>query len=222
MARKEKFDYFEAFVHISEYAVQYANELVDYLCSHYDKEKEIGTLDPNEVLNRFNELHHIEEASDRITADVAENLMIEFITPIEREDILELAEELDTVVDELDDVLQRMYMHNLTIITPDIIKMVEVVRKTTMAVNSACEKFTHFKKSKSIKEYIHEVHICEDEGDRIFIESVHRSYKDAEEGKYEHPLIAIGMYGVLSALEKCCDACERAADIMVAVRLKNS
>lgn len=222
MARKEKFDYFEAFVKISEYAVQYADELVDYLSSHYDEDKKLGSIKSKEVLEKFNSLHEIEEASDKVTAEVAENLMIEFIAPIEREDILELAEELDTVVDELDDVLQRIYMHNLTVITPGIMKMVRVVQKTTVAVHSACEKFTHFKKSKSIKEYISEVHKCEDEGDRIFIESVHRAYKHAEEGKYEHPLIAIGMYGVLSALEQCCDACERAADIMVAVRLKNS
>ena len=32
----------------------------------------------------------------------------------------------------------------------------------------------------------------------------------------------VGLYGVLSALEKCCDACECAGDIMVTVRLKNS
>lgn len=222
MARREKFDYFDAFVQISTYAVEYADKLVDYLTSHFDEEKQVGHIDSDDVIARYNEFHVIEEASDKVMQDITENLILEFITPIEREDILELAEELDTIVDELDDVLQRIYMHNLTIITPDIIRMVNVVKKTTDAVNSACEKFTHFKKSKSIKEYIREVHKCEDEGDRIFIESVHRSYKDAEEGKYEHPLMALGMYGVLSALEKCCDACERAADIMVAVRLKNS
>ena len=51
---------------------------------------------------------------------------------------------------------------------------------------------------------------------------MHRVYKDAEEGKFDHPLFAVGLYGVLSALEKCCDACECAGDIMVTVRLKNS
>ena len=31
MARKHKFDYFDAFVKIGEYAVEYANELVKYM-----------------------------------------------------------------------------------------------------------------------------------------------------------------------------------------------
>ncbi len=222
MARKHKFDYFEAFVEISNYAVEYADELVEFLTSHYDEEKHLGTTSAEEVLERFNALHKIEEKSDKVVQDITENLMFEFIAPIEREDILELADELDTVVDELDDVLQRIYMHNVTVITPEIIEMAQVVQKTTGALQCACEKFTHFKKSKSIKDYIKDIHKYEDEGDRVYIESVHRIFKSAEEGKFEHPLIAVGFYGALSALEKCCDACECAGDIMVAVRLKNS
>lgn len=222
MARKEKFDYFEAFVAIGSYAVEYADELVKYLESHYEVDKAMGSLRPDEVIERFYELHDIEEKSDKILQDITENLVTEFITPIEREDIIELAEELDTVVDELDDVLQRFYMHNVTIITPEIIEMAQIVQKTTAATHAACERFTHFKKSKSIKDYIREIHACEDEGDRIYIKSVHDVYKHAEAGKFEHPLIAVGLYGVLSALEKCCDACERVGDIMVTVRLKNS
>lgn len=222
MARKHKFDYFEAFVDISECAVEYADELVAYFEAHYDKDKKTGDIDPDKAIEKYKELHEIEEKSDKIIQDITENLVTEFIAPIEREDILELAEELDTVVDELDEVLQRIYMHNLTVVRPEILKMAHVVQKTTVALHSACEKFTHFKKSKSIKEYIREIHKYEDEGDQVYIESVHRIYKKAEADKLDHPLFAVGLYGVLSALEKCCDACERAGDIMVAVRLKNS
>ena len=222
MAHKHRFDYFDAFVQISNYAVEYADELADYLMGHYDEEKRLGFISPDEVLERYKVLHDIEERSDSVVQEITENLIVEFIAPIEREDILELADELDTVVDELDDVLQRIYMHNVTVITPGIIEMVQVVQKATHAVQAACDKFTHFKKSKSIQDYIKAIHEYEDEGDRVYIESVHRVYKDAEEGKFDHPLFAVGLYGVLSALEKCCDACECAGDIMVTVRLKNS
>lgn len=222
MARKNKFDYFDGFVKISNCAVEYADAIVEYLTSHFDEEKGMGSISSEEVLERFHELHHIEEKADEVTQAITESLVTEFIAPIEREDILELAEELDTVVDELDDVLQRIYMHNVTIITPEILDMVRVVQKTTFALQSACERFVNFKKSKSIKSQIRDIHKYEDKGDRVFIESVHRVYKNAEEGQYPHPLVAIGLYGVLSALEKCCDACECAGDIMVIVRLKNS
>lgn len=222
MARKEKFDYFQGFVEISNCAVEYANELVDYLTSHFDEEQGLGHVDSAEVYEKFNSLHSIEEKADKVMQDITENLVTEFITPIEREDIVELAEELDTVVDELDDVLQHFYMFNVKIVTPQIIEMAKVVQRTTIAMQAACEKFTHFKKSKSLKDYIKKIHQYEDEGDTVYIESVHSIYKSAEEGKLGNPLIALGLYSVLSALEQCCDACESAGDIIVTVRLKNS
>ena len=222
MARKQKFDYFKAFVKISDYAVQYADELVRFLESQYDEEKQIGMLDQGAVLEHLLSMHKIEEDSDQITHDITDHLSTEFIAPIEREDILALCDELDTVVDELDDVLQRIYMYNLPFITSEVMEMAHIVHKSTLALHSACEKFTHFKKSKSIKSYIVELNSCEDEGDKVYIKSVHNIYKRAQEGEFEQAFIPIGLHGALSALKECCDACEAAGDIMVTVRLKNS
>lgn len=222
MARKNRFDYFQAFVDISNHAVEYADELISFLEEHYDEEKQEGHFNQSEVLERLTSLHTIEEESDKITHEITEHLSTEFIAPIEREDILALSDELDTVVDELDDVLQRIYMYNVTLITPEVIEMAHIVHKSTVALQSACNKFTHFKKSKSIKDYIVQINDCEDEGDRVYIKSVHNINKRALEGAFDHPLTSMGVAGVLSALEKCCDACEAAGDIMVTVRLKNS
>ena len=111
MARKNKVDYFELFVKISEYAVEYVQKLSEFFSEHYDAQAGIGHIDPNEALLKFQELHNIEDASDDVTHTIANELINEFVTPIEREDILALATELDDVVDELDEVLQHMYMY---------------------------------------------------------------------------------------------------------------
>lgn len=222
MARKNKFDYFKAFVKIGDYAVQYADEMIAFLEKHYDAEKEAGHVDSKEVLDQLSSLHEIEEASDHVAHEIIEHLSTEFIAPIEREDILALTDELDNVIDDLDDVLQRMYMYDITIITPEVMEMAQIVHKSTVALQAACNKFTHFKKSKSIKSYIVEINNWEDEGDRVYIKSVHNINHRARLGAFEHPLDSMGVCGVLSALEKCCDACEAAGDIMVTVRLKNS
>jgi predicted phosphate transport protein (TIGR00153 family) len=222
MARKRKFDYFSAFMDMSNYAVKYADKLVGFLEEHYDEETKSGAIKSSEVLEKLTELHEIEESSDKITHTIEENLVTEFVAPIDREDVMKLADELDTVVDELDDVLQRMYMYNVTTITSEIIDMARVVHKATVALQSACDGFTNLKKSKSIKKYIVEINDCEDEGDQIYIKSVHNIYKRTEEGAFDHPLVAVGLVGVLSSLEKCCDACESVGDSIVMVRLKNS
>ena len=223
MARKNKVDYFELFVKISEYAVEYVQKLSEFFNEHYDAQAGIGHVEPSETLLKFQELHNIEDASDDVTHTIANELINEFVTPIEREDILALATELDDVVDELDEVLQHMYMYCVTTITPEVIEMLQLVQKSVVAVNIACQKFTYFKKSQSIKEYLVRVQDIEDEGDTVYIEAAHRIFCSAKAG--EGPVTgveAFGLAGVLAALEACCDACENVADSVVTVITKNS
>ena len=222
LARKHKFDYFEAFVKIADYAVEFADELVEFLKDHYDEEKGEGKVSSKETLARLEELHKIEDASDDVVHELVRHLSNEFVTPIEREDILQLSDGLDNVVDELDDVLQRMYMYHMTTITSEVIEMAQVVQEATCAEQKACEKFTHFKKSRSINDYVVKINDCEDRGDRVYIRSVHRIFSRAKEGSFDSPLDAVGLAGVLAALERCCDACEDVGDSIVTVLMKNS
>lgn len=222
VARKHKVDYFETFVKISEFAVEYANGLVGFLEEHYDEEARIGTLEPREALVKLQELHKIEEASDEVTHTIVSHLVNEFVTPIEREDILALAEELDDVVDELDEVLQHLFMYCVTTITPEVLEMAHVVQKATEAVHVACQKFTYFKKSHSIHDYIVSIHDYEDEGDLTYIRAVHEIFARAKQGDAAAGMEAFGLAGVLAALERCCDACEAVGDSIVTVITKNS
>lgn len=222
MARKQKFDYFDAFVRISDCAVDYANALVEFLDKEFENHDSVNRINPDDTIMRFNELHKIEEKADGVTHEIYTQLADEFVTPIDREDILDLVSELDSVVDDVDEVLQRMYMYNISILTLEVIDMAHLVQKTVVALRTACEKFTHFKKSKSIHEYIVKVHDCEDEGDRFYIKAMHDLYARRENGDEWTAFDAFGLGGMLAALERCCDACEAAADTIALVLVKNS
>lgn len=222
MARKKKFDYFEALESIAKLACEYSDRLVDFLEGHYSAKKHEGSLTAKETLDKLSELHAIEDDADRIVSDVTAHLVDEFMTPIEREDILTLVYELDDVVDELDDVLQRMYMFNVTLITPELIEMAKVVQQATDASRKALKRLANYKKTKTIKESIDKIHELEDEGDLVYIKSVHAIYVRAGEGAFANPLTAHGLHGVLQALEYCCDSCESVADTMVTVVMKNN
>lgn len=222
MARKKKYDYFEALENIAELGVEYSEEVTKFLEGTFGEDSELGAITPKEVLEKLTELHSIEEKADEIVHEVTAKLAIEFMTPIEREDILALVNELDEIVDEIDDVLQRMFMHNLSIVTPEIVEMSKVVVETTNAVHKACKRLTNYKKAKTIKAQIDKVHELEDNGDVVYIRSVHNVYAAGMRGEYENPLVATGLAGVLQALERCCDACEEVADTMVIVVMKNN
>ena len=47
-----------------------------------------------------------------------------FITPIEREDIILLSQNIDEMTDKIEDVLLRIYCNNVQTIRPDALKLV--------------------------------------------------------------------------------------------------
>lgn len=222
MARKHKIDYYEMFIKTSDYAVQYAQELVAFLESHFDEDAGTGTFAPSEPLLKLQELHAIEEAADSVTHEVITNLAGEFVTPIEREDILSLAEQLDDLVDDIDEVLQRIHMYCVWEFTPEVLTMARTMLQATEAVQVTCTKLTYFKKSNSINDYIVRIHDCEDEGDVIFTRAVHKVFERAMSGQLSTSAFAYGIERVLTSLEKCCDRAETVGNTITTVITKNS
>lgn len=219
VARKQKFDYFQAFVQISGYAVEYATELFKYLEKNVSITNEGREPDIEHAIQRFKELHLIEEKADGVKHGIIAALSTEFIAPIEREDILALADELDDLVDDLDEVLQRMYMYDVHSITPDVLELARIAVSSTEAVQAACVEFVNFKKSTTLRDLIVKIDDCEDEADRIYIAAMHDAYARA---RNEHALDAFGVGHVLTSLEKVCDACEGVGSTITTVIMKNS
>ena len=218
---KKKFDYFEAFAKSAEYAVEYAEGLQAYLEKNIDLQNEGREPLIDHAIEKFEELHELEHKADEIKHNLLTALAVEFITPIDREDILGLTEALDTIVDDLDDVLQRMYMYDVHCVTPECVEMAHVVTRSVYAVREATKMLSNFKKHpKELYANLVKIDSCEEEGDQIYIKSMHKIYADAKNGG--SMIDAYGIGGLLSALEKCCDACESAGGAMTTVIMKNS
>lgn len=219
MTRKQKFDYFQAFVQISDCAVEYATALVGYLEKNVSMTSEGREPAVEHAIQRFQELHCIEGKADGIKHDIIAALSTEFITPIEREDILALADELDDLVDDLDEVLQRMYMYDVHSITPEVLELARIVLNATQAVRAACVEFVNFKRSSTLYDLIVKINDCEDEADHVYINAMHDTYARARQ---EHSIYAVGISGLLTALEKACDASEDVGNTITTVIMKNS
>lgn len=67
-------------------------------------------------------MHEIEHSADLEAHEITKRLAKEFITPIEREDILLLVHKIDDITDCIEDVLLHMYMYNVRVIKEDAIK----------------------------------------------------------------------------------------------------
>lgn len=173
MARKQKFDYFDAFIQQSALAAEYANELVKYMEKNAQIVKEGREPNIEHAITRFEELHTIEAKADSVRHSVVEALGIEFLPPLEIEDIMSLSSELDDLVDELDEVLQRMYMYDVHVISGDVLEMMKLAHKATVAVHEVCKQFPNFKKHEALKPYILAIEDTEEEADHVYIRAMH-------------------------------------------------
>ncbi len=204
---KKRFDYFNYFKEVSEIICEGAEYLHTAL----------HEFDSNSLQEKLDTLHEIEHRADCTRHEMTAMLAHEFITPIEREDIVSLAQQMDTVVDYLEDVLLRIYMFNIQDIRKDAILFADSIIKCAKELDGVLAEFKNFKHSQTIKEKIVAVNNCESEGDKLLVDGIRElSVSNASDRElfvwtdiYEH-------------LELCLDACEDVVDIIESVIMKNT
>lgn len=84
----KKFDYFKAFETQAEFGLQAADFLKKTLCSY----------NRHSLMLALESMHTIEGKADAVNHEIREHLRLDFVTPVEREDISQLSQCLDDVV----------------------------------------------------------------------------------------------------------------------------
>ena len=208
MGNKRKFDYFNAFEALSEVAVAEADLLIEAI----EGFTEAGAL--GDMMTRAHELEH---KGDEINHAIFKSVATDFITPIEREDIIELAQTLDDIIDYIEDVMQRFFMYDVHFMHRDASEFAGLIKQSCMALDRAMEDFRNFKKSKKFKSLIIDVNNYEEEADALFMKVIRSLHTDDR----ENPMRVLVWSQIFDRMEKCCDACEHAADTMNTILLKN-
>ena len=206
--RHHKYDYFSAFESLSELAVDEADLLIKAI-------EEFSTADA--LKETMEKAHAIEHKGDDINHDIFRNVATDFITPIDREDIIGLAQALDTIIDELEEVIQRFYMYDVHFIHHDALEFAHLIKKSCVALDKAMEDFRNFKKSKMFKQLIIDVNDYEEEADQLYMTVIRKLHTHDR----ENPMRVLVWSQIFDRMEKCCDSCEHAADTMNSILLKN-
>lgn len=207
MARKRDMDYFDGFVSLVNYSCE-AAAFLENIVEHYD---------PGCLNEKMKEVHAIEHQADIEKHLMMQKLAKEFITPIEREDIMSMAHEIDNVTDAIEDVVMQMYMFNIRSIRKEAEAMTRIIINCCDALRSALKEFHNFRKSESIHKLIIEVNRLEEEGDRTYTEAVRQLYQEKTD-----VLEIMGWTKIFGCMEKCCDVCENVSDVIESVIMKNS
>ncbi|MCE5236443.1 MAG: DUF47 family protein [Clostridiaceae bacterium] len=177
----------------------------------------LADFDPEKLDERLNAMHEIEHSADMAKHDLIKKLVAEFITPIEREDILFMLQKIDDVTDSIEEVLRKAYMFNISSVRPDALEFALIVDKCCEATRLALSEFHNFRKSKLIHGYIIKVNELEEAGDRMHRDSIRRLYRSEQ-----NPVAILAWTEMYECLERCCDACEDVSEVIETVMMKNS
>ncbi len=207
MSKKQDAYYFNNFTDCAQYACD-AVHLLEDIMNHFNQD---------ELYDYLDKMHGIEHSADSKKHEMLNTLIKAFITPIDREDILQVSQNIDEMTDKIEDVLIRIYCNHIERIRPDSLELVNVVSKCCDEVLELMKCFPDYKRSKNIKEHIISINSYEEEADKLYIQcmyNLHDSSNDVME--------MISWREIYTYLEKCADTAEHIADIVESVIMKNS
>ena len=207
MSKKSDMIYFDNFVACADCAVRAAKIL----------ERVVENFNPERLSESIDEIHEIEHEADVKKHSLMEELMKAFITPIEREDIMAISQYLDDITDKIEDVVLRIYICNVQSIRPESVRFAKLAIRCCEMVKKTMHEFPEFKKSKELLQSLIEINRLEEEGDRLYLDSMRTLHTGTTD-----PVEIIVWRDIFKYLEDCIDACEHTSDIVETVIMKNT
>jgi hypothetical protein len=155
-----------------------------------------------------------EQRGDQITHDVIHRINQTFVTPIDREDILELTSALDDIIDFTEEAADYLGLYKIEAPMEAAQRLAHVLLQACREIAEAIPKVRGFS---DISKHTVEIHRLENEGDRITRAAVASLF----EGGID-PMVVIRWKDIYERLENAIDATERAAYILEGIVIKNS
>ncbi len=199
--------YFENYMECAALAKEAAAYLVSCL-ENYDAEK---------IVTMLVDMHGYEHGADIKKHEMNETLAKAFVTPVEREDLDMLSQQMDNVLDLLEEAMQDLYIYNIRTIEPAAIEYAKNLEKSCGLLFDIMSEFENFKKSKKIRDLIIACNDVEEECDKLYLTTMHDLTKNSE-----NVLTTLCWYKIFDCLEECADACEHVSECVGSIIMKNT
>jgi len=169
---------------------------------------------PNSAVSQA-DVKAVETAGDTITRDLIQLLNTQYITPFDREDIYELATEIDDVVDYIEEATDLLELYGIESTTRFAVEQCEII---VGAVEHLAAALGSLKGMRGVQDHLIALKQLEGDGDRIARDAIAALFRDDR----IDPLIVIRWKDIYEALEKALDACESAAHVLTNIVVKNA
>ena len=170
--------------------------------------------DVEEMVRQITELEH---HGDTITHLIMAELHGTFVTPIDREDIAQLAQRMDDVMDSIDAAAMRMMLYDITKPTERAKELADIVVRVTSETSKAIPRLRRSSELSHMREHCIEINRLENEADDVRRSALAELFRDRVELAE-----VIKWREIYEHMENAVDRCEDIADILEGVMIKRA
>jgi predicted phosphate transport protein (TIGR00153 family) len=164
--------------------------------------------------DKADEIKEVEHKCDFLTHEIIQRLNRTFVTPLDREDIHELARSLDDVMDAIDASASIVRLYHIESVRPGARELTRLVRDSAVQVVCAIKAL---EKRKGVAECAVEINRLENEADRAHQAAVSALFKDEKDA-----IVIMKWKEILDFLEEATDRCEDVANVLEGVVVKHA
>ncbi len=200
LPREEAF--FTLFNQATENILQAARLFQEFVNDYGDLERRAGALKA------------YEERGDEITHEIIARLNRTFVTPFDREDILELAKQMDNVLDWIEGCASRMVMYRIPGTSPEAQELAHIIVSICEAM---AEGVRALRNLAGIDGPVREINRLENLADHVKRNAIAKLFADSADA-----IDVIKWKEIYEAMEEATDQAEDVANVLDGIRAKHA
>jgi len=200
--RDEKF--YDMFEELANKIEEGGNMFTDILNNYEQSEAKIAKL------------KEIEHEADIITHRTYEKMHRTFLTPLDREDIYNLVNKMDSVLDMIEAAAVRMQLYKIKKPADEIKELARILNLAIGKIKKIVYALRDKKKSREILEDCVEINTLENEGDIVLRMTMARLFE-----REKDPFELIKWKEIFERIEESIDVCEDVSNIIEGIVLKH-
>ncbi len=172
---------------------------------------------PEDLASFSSKLKAFEVKGQALVIDISKQLDLSLITPIEREDILHLAERIDSVLNWMDECAARFEMYDICPATDEMVMFSQYVSKCCDEIYD-CVVLLCDKKFPDMNYQITKIYGYVDSCDLLGRKAIKRLFTEYK----DNPIKIIQEKELYEAMQKTMERCSRVSRVLGTIILKNA
>lgn len=169
------------------------------------------------IEEKVREISELEHHGDNITHRIIAQLHATFVTPIDREDIAQLAERMDDVMDFIEGAAVAMLIYEVKRPTERAQELADILVRSTSEVSAALPRLRRRNQLNKIPEHCIEINRLENEADRVVRAALTELFHDQVD-----LADVIKWREIYEHMETATDRCEDIANVLEGVMIKRA